>query len=80
MQVPLKETFQLLTFPVTELYRREDGTAKYLQMRTEGKRVEEKQGTEILLQKNHSSVGWEILPLKSHMLWNVQGEIALVGS
>lgn len=39
-----------------------------------------KQGAEILLQKNHSSVGWEILPFKSHMLWNVQGEIVSVGS
>lgn len=62
-----------------KIYQREDSVVRCPPWEWKGT-VWEKTGHKDSLAKNHSSVGWKILPLKSHMLWNVQGEIVSVGS
>lgn len=76
----MKETFQVADPLDHENLPKRGWRDKGVLHENGGELCGRKQGTEILWQKNHSSVGWEILPLKSHMLWNVQGEIVSVGS
>lgn len=61
-------------------FTKERAASKSVISKNRGGPCKRKLGAKFPLQKKYSSMGWEILPLKSHMLWNVQGETVSVGS